>query len=248
MPGALPTVDKLARCQACSKSASAPGTRIQPKANRKPPASHAIIDKSAAPPGSATGRTADSALHGSEACSGVPSTRVVRQLKVGEQASVRAEAASTAHSGEIGVGVMPHILAHTVRMSAAHLPAIASLRQSAERANAAGQPLVIMTTLAGCPWCDTVRNQYLGPMQAKGDVVAFELDVRERSLRLQAFDGSFTTPAEQARAWKARFAPTVLFWNAQGQELAERLVGVAVPELYGAYLEQRLAEARRRLR
>jgi thioredoxin-related protein len=133
-------------------------------------------------------------------------------------------------------------------MSAAHLPAITTLRHSAERANAAGQPLVIMTTLTGCPWCDLVRNHYLGPMLAKGEVVAFELDVRDRSRRLQAFDGGFTTHADQARAWKARFAPTVMFWSAQGQELAERLVGVAVPEMYGSYLEQRLAEARGRLR
>jgi hypothetical protein len=143
---------------------------------------------------------------------------------------------------------MHHILAHTLTMSAAHLPAIASLRHSAERANAAGQPLVIMTTVTGCPWCDLVRNHYLGPMQAKGEVVAFELDVGDRSRRLQGFDGGFTTHADQARAWKARFAPTVMFWNAQGKELAERLVGVAVPEMYGSYLEQRLAEARGRLR
>ncbi len=143
---------------------------------------------------------------------------------------------------------MARILAHTLGMSAAQLPAITSLRHSAERANAAGQPLVIMSTLAGCPWCDMVRNHYLGPMQAKGEVVAFELDVRDRNRRLQAFDGGFTTHADQARAWKARFAPTVMFWNAQGQELAERLVGVAVPEMYGSYLEQRLAEARSKLR
>ena len=79
-------------------------------------------------------------------------------------------------------------------------------------------------------------------------MVAFELDVRDRSRRLQSFDGGFTTHADQARAWKARFAPTVMFWGAQGQELAERLVGVAVPEMYGSYLEQRLTEARAKLR
>ena len=130
----------------------------------------------------------------------------------------------------------------------AHLPVITSLRQSAERAAAAGEPLVLMTSLSGCPWCDTVRQQHLLPMARAGQVVAFEIDIQDRSSRLQAFDGSFTTPAEQVRAWKARFAPTVLFWNARGQEIAERLVGVAVPEFYGSYLESRLAEARQRLR
>ena len=55
-------------------------------------------------------------------------------------------------------------------------------------------------------------------------------------------------PADQARAWKARFAPTVLFLGPNGQELAERLVGVAVPDFYGEYLEARLTEARSKLK
>jgi hypothetical protein len=129
-----------------------------------------------------------------------------------------------------------------------HLPTTTSLRQSAERAVSAGQPLIIMTTLAGCPWCDIVRQQYLVPMNKAKQLFAFELDVRDRNSRLQAFDGSFTTPSDQTRAWKARFAPTVLFFDAKGQEIAERLVGVAVPDFYGSYLESRLAEAKTRLR
>lgn len=206
------------------------------------------MDNCASPPGIITGRAADSGLHGKEACNGVPSTRVLRQLNVGEQATMAVSALRSAIKRLSEIKIMPCILAHTLTMSAAHLPTIVSLRLSAEQALAARQPLVIMTTLAGCPWCDIVRNNYLGPMRAKGEVVAFELDVRDRQGRLQGFDGGFTTPAEQARAWKARFAPTVMFWNAQGQELAERLVGVAVPEMYGSYLDQRLAEARARLR
>jgi hypothetical protein len=39
----------------------------------------------------------------------------------------------------------------------------------------------------------------------------------------------------------------VLFVGSQGQELAERLVGIAVPDFYASYLEQRLATARKAL-
>jgi len=48
--------------------------------------------------------------------------------------------------------------------------------------------------------------------------------------------------------WKARFTPTVLFFGPDGRELAERLVGVAVPDFYGDYLSARLSEARRKLK
>ena len=128
------------------------------------------------------------------------------------------------------------------------LPSPASLRAAAQAAAAKGEPLVLMTTLAGCPYCDLVRNHHLLPMLRAGQVQAVQLDIRDRRSNLQDFAGNTTTPAEQVTAWKARFAPTVLFLGAQGQELAERLVGVAVPDFYGEYLEARLAEARAKLR
>ena len=128
------------------------------------------------------------------------------------------------------------------------LPSPASLRAAAQAAATKGEPLVLMTTLAGCPYCDLVRNHHLLPMQRAGQVQAVQLDIRDRRSNLQDFVGNTTTPAEQVAAWKARFAPTVMFFGPQGQELTERLVGVAVPDFYGEYLEARLTEARAKLK
>lgn len=133
-------------------------------------------------------------------------------------------------------------------VSAAALPSPTSLRAAAQAAAAQGEPLVVMTTLSGCPYCDLVRNHYLLPMRREGRVHAVQIDIRDRRSNLQGFAGENTTPAEQARLWKARFAPTVLFFGPDGRELTERLVGVAVPDFYGDYLESRLNEARSRLK
>jgi thioredoxin-related protein len=130
----------------------------------------------------------------------------------------------------------------------AALPNPSSLRAAAQTAALRGEPLVVMTTLSGCPYCDLVRNHYLLPMRREGLVQAVQIDIRDRTSNLQNFAGESTTPAEQARAWKARFAPTVLFLGPNGQELAERLVGVAVPDFYGEYLQARLSEARSKLK
>jgi hypothetical protein len=54
-----------------------------------------------------------------------------------------------------------------------------------------------------------------------------------------------TSAAAQTKAWKATFTPTVLFLGPQGQALAEPLVGAAIPDFYGAYLDERLVLARR---
>ena len=55
-----------------------------------------------------------------------------------------------------------------------------------------------------------------------------------------ALAGGLVLPA---LGWPA----AVLFLGRQGQALAERLVGVAVPDFYGAYLDERLATARQAL-
>ena len=96
-------------------------------------------------------------------------------------------------------------------------------------------------------YCELVRRSYLLPLLSESGLQAWQLDVSNRSSPLMGFDGKPTTAAAQANAWKATFTPTVVFLGSQGQELAERLVGIAVPDFYGAYLEQRLATARKAL-
>ncbi len=116
-------------------------------------------------------------------------------------------------------------------------------RQAAMAARA-GQPLVVMTSLPGCPYCDLVRDHHLGPMSEAGDLVAVQLNITDGVARIDDFDGVARTAKAISKRWDARFAPTVLFFDAQGSEVAERIVGVAVPDFFGAYLEQRLDTAK----
>ena len=127
------------------------------------------------------------------------------------------------------------------------LPTTDSLPVAAQAARQRGWPLVVMTTLRGCPYCDLVRSRYLGPMQRDGELLAIQVDMTDSRSPLVAFDGSTTNPKAQVRAWKAPMAPTVLFLGPKGEELAERLVGMAVPDMYGSYLDRRLDEARQHL-
>jgi len=127
------------------------------------------------------------------------------------------------------------------------LPVPTSLSQAALAAKAKGQPLVLLISLPGCVYCELVRRSYLIPLLADTGLQAWQLNITNRSAPLLGFDGKHTTAERQAKAWKATFTPTVLFLGSQGQELAERLVGIAVPDFYGAYLEQRLSTARKAL-
>jgi thioredoxin-related protein len=125
------------------------------------------------------------------------------------------------------------------------LPVPGSLPQTAIAARAKGYPLVLLISLPGCVYCELVRRSYLMPLLPEAGVQAWQLDVTNTSTPLIGFDGKSTTAALQAKAWQATFTPTVLFLGSQGQELAERLVGIAVPDFFGAFLDERLAAARK---
>jgi len=127
-----------------------------------------------------------------------------------------------------------------------NLPVANDLPRHAFLAVKKGLPLVVMTSLPGCPFCDLVR-QHLVPGMAEGSLVAVQLNARDSQAPIVDFDGIVRTGEAIAKRLDARFAPTVMFFNATGQELAERLKGVAVPDFYGAYLEERLAASAKRL-
>lgn len=125
------------------------------------------------------------------------------------------------------------------------LPVPASLPAAAGIAALKNEPLVLLVSLPGCPFCELVRRNYLLPGQRDGSLHAWQLNISDRATPLTGFDGQVTTAAAQVAAWKAGFTPTVLFLGPAGQDLAERLVGLASTDFYGAYLEERLAQARK---
>jgi hypothetical protein len=131
-----------------------------------------------------------------------------------------------------------------IPVKVATLPVPASLPEAAGLAAKQGGPLVLLISLPGCPYCELVRRNYLLPARNESGLEAWQLHISDNSTPLIGFDGKSTTAAAWTKAWKATFTPTVLFLGPDGQKLAEPLVGVAVPDFYGAYLDERLASAR----
>ncbi|MFM2111907.1 MAG: hypothetical protein RLZZ271_567 [Pseudomonadota bacterium] len=127
-----------------------------------------------------------------------------------------------------------------------HLPRPKSLALVAQQAQSRGEPLVLLVSLPGCPYCELVRRNYLKPMREQEGLAAWQIDIRDKA-PLTGFDGQATTPLAVARQWQIKVTPTVLFLDAQGREVAPRLEGVAVVDFYGSYLEERLNQSRQTL-
>ena len=123
------------------------------------------------------------------------------------------------------------------------LPSTESLTASLDQALRVKQPLVVMVSLHGCAFCKVVRENYLQPLRASGLQVV-QVDMRD-GRALVDFDGTALTHDAWVRKQGIKLAPTVLFFGAQGREVATRLKGAYLPDFYGAYLDEQLALARR---
>lgn len=122
------------------------------------------------------------------------------------------------------------------------LPVTSSLRESLQQALQRKQPLVVMVSLHGCPFCKVVRENYLMPLQREGLPVV-QLNMRSPQA-ITDLDGSAQTQDALIRKWGVQLAPTVLFFGPQGKEVASRLKGAYLADFYGAYLDEQLAQAR----
>lgn len=138
------------------------------------------------------------------------------------------------------------IAASSLRAETGVLPPATALPLHLEQALGKGQPLVVLVSLHGCPFCKVARENYLLPMWRDQSLPVVQVDMRS-SLVLRDFGGAQTTHDAQVLAWRVRMAPTVMFFGRGGAEVAKRLVGAGTPDFYGAYLDERLATARKAL-
>jgi thioredoxin-related protein len=129
---------------------------------------------------------------------------------------------------------------------AATLPAAVDLGRELQEALLRGQPLIIMVSLEGCPFCKTVRDSFLAPLHAETGQAVVQLDWGS-SQAVRDFAGAARTHDQLVREWGVSVTPTVFFFGRNAKEAAPKLVGASIPDFYGAYLEERLAVAKRRI-
>lgn len=129
------------------------------------------------------------------------------------------------------------------RATPATLPTAVSLPDELAQALKKGNPLLVMVSLEGCPFCKVARENYLGPMREQQGLSVVQIDMRSSRV-IKDFKGATLTQDELVRSWRIKVAPTVLFFGRGGVEVAERLIGGYIPDFYGAYLDDRLRLAR----
>ncbi|MCO5761162.1 MAG: thioredoxin family protein [Chromatiaceae bacterium] len=143
--------------------------------------------------------------------------------------------------------LVPALLAVSAFATAAgnDLPAAVDLRAEAARAKRAGGPLIVVFSRAECRYCETVKRDYLKPLEKNPNfngVVIRQIN-QDSDAAMTDFRGKKTTQASFASAEKISLVPVVAFYGPNGKTLADPLVGAGLPDFYQSYLEDAIAKS-----
>lgn len=107
-------------------------------------------------------------------------------------------------------------------------------------------PLLLAFRADYCGYCRQLETTYLEPM-AQDDKYDKRIMIRRFSLgkseTITDFNGNKLNADAFAQKYEASLTPTLVFLNAEGEKVAEPLLGYNSPDFYGAYLEQAIATA-----
>ena len=130
------------------------------------------------------------------------------------------------------------------------LPRADNLAADASRMRTARIPLLVLYSQADCRWCEVVRRDHLLPLLERPDsgarLLLRQVDI-DSDRPLTDFAGSRSSHRAFARREGIKVTPTLAVYGPDGRRLAEPLVGVRIPDYYGAYIERLIEQAHRNL-
>ncbi|MDH3219330.1 MAG: thioredoxin fold domain-containing protein [Gammaproteobacteria bacterium] len=127
---------------------------------------------------------------------------------------------------------------------------VTDLRQVASIAKRDNLILVLEFSSEYCGYCRRLEAQFLVPMQRNRD---YDDKVLIRSVSLDNFEtlvdfnGLSVATGEFASRYDVSLTPTLVFLNADGVEMSEKLVGIWSEDFYGGFIDNRIDEARGKL-
>ncbi len=107
---------------------------------------------------------------------------------------------------------------------------VKDFRELQQQASREKLPVLLLFTSEGCDYCEAIRVNYLNPMIGSGEyqntILFRQLHMDEFSL-LRDRQGKLVGGDQLALQFSVDVAPTILFLNAEGKEIAERIVGLS---------------------
>ncbi|GAO36461.1 hypothetical protein SCT_1868 [Sulfuricella sp. T08] len=133
----------------------------------------------------------------------------------------------------------------------AEVPIAHNLATDAQEAKTRGVPIMLVFGSHNCPFCLLLNRDFLQPMRRNPEyeakVMMRRIDI-SANVALRGFSGKTTTHARFAKEHRIKLTPTIKWFDPEGRELTEPLIGLTTPDYYGGFLDQRIDEALAKMR
>ena len=120
------------------------------------------------------------------------------------------------------------------------VPVADNLHQDGRQALARQLPILLAFSADDCSYCELLEEDFLQPMLLSGeyeDSIIIRKLILDNGSSVTDFSGRQTAATRLSEHYRVFVTPTILFVNGNGRELAERMVGINTPELFGGYLD-----------
>ena len=138
------------------------------------------------------------------------------------------------------------LLGHVSVQADDAISTVKDLRKLKQQAENHGVPVVLLFTSEDCVYCKAIKENYLLPMsktaQYKTKVLFKQLFIDEFAY-LRNGNGELVAGDQVALKYDVDVTPTILFINADGKELSERIVGISGFDYFDKLLEVHIAQA-----
>jgi thioredoxin-related protein len=131
------------------------------------------------------------------------------------------------------------------------VPIASDLQEDASTSRAANLPILLIYTAKHCHYCDEVKAGVFNPIAAdpayRERMLLREVRI-DSDIRLVGFNGDVTSHRSFATDRGITIVPTLEFLDGAGLQVSRPLVGVSIPDYYGAYVDNGIEQAIRNLR
>ena len=120
------------------------------------------------------------------------------------------------------------------------VPVATDLQQLGAQARDLRLPILLSFSALDCSYCDLLEEEFLEPMLLSGEYterIIIRKLVLDNGSRVGDFAGRQTDASLLSDRYRIFVTPTILFLDADGRELAERMIGINTPEMFGGYLD-----------
>lgn len=126
------------------------------------------------------------------------------------------------------------------------IPELYSFEEAAKTARARGVPILVEFSTPWCRYCEALEQQVLKPLMLNGKykdrIIVKKLEVNSYS-SIAGFDGKSYSTDQISRMYNVDLYPTLVFFDANGREVSQRIVGITVLEYVAGELEKAISAA-----